>query len=155
MFHLPESAAETNAFILREVEQIVARGESEPAEFKRSTGQRTEAVRTVCALLNGSGGFVLFGVTDGGVLVGQDVSPETLESIVREILLCLAEHGPSSSVVLQGKLPGVTSNDRVIRSLQTLRHLRESAGICGNLRESAGICGNLRESAGIRGRLTI
>jgi ATP-dependent DNA helicase RecG len=69
----------------REVEQIVARGESEQAEFKRSTGQRTEAVRTVCALLNGSGGFVLFGVTDGGVLVGQDVSPGTLESIVREI----------------------------------------------------------------------
>jgi ATP-dependent DNA helicase RecG len=85
VFHLPESAAETNASILREVEQIVARGESDQAEFKRSTGQRTEAVRTVCALLNGSGGFVLFGVTDGGVLVGQDVSPETLESIVREI----------------------------------------------------------------------
>lgn len=256
MFHLPESAAETNASILREVEQIVSRGESDQAEFKRSTGQRTEAVRTVCALLNGSGGFVLFGVTDGGVLVGQDVSPETLESIVRqirridppareaianavchrdyvfsggsvgvaifddrveisstgplrfgltvgdlrhphpslpwnptmatvlylrglierwgrgtlkinelmqragllapefeeragevvvrffpssyipptrvphdltelqrEILLSLAEHGPSSSVVVQGRLPGLTSNDRVIRSLQTLRHL--------------------------------
>ena len=85
MFHLPESAAESNASILREVEQIVARGESGQIEFKRSTGQRTEAVRTACALLNGSGGFVLFGVTDGGVIVGQDVSSETLESIVREI----------------------------------------------------------------------
>ena len=85
MFFLPDSIAETNASILREVEQIVARGESEQAEFKRSTGQRTEAVRTVCAMLNASGGFVLFGVTDDGILVGQDVSPDTLDAIVREI----------------------------------------------------------------------
>ncbi len=37
---------------LRELKAIVAKGESERTEFKRSTGQRTEASKTVCALAN-------------------------------------------------------------------------------------------------------
>ena len=40
---------------LRELKAIVAKGESERTEFKRSTGQRTEASKTVCALANGLG----------------------------------------------------------------------------------------------------
>jgi len=70
---------------LRELKEIVAQGENEQVEFKRSTGQRTVAVRTVCAMLNGLGGFVIFGVTDKRVLAGQDVSAKTLEDITREL----------------------------------------------------------------------
>jgi ATP-dependent DNA helicase RecG len=40
-------------------------------EFKQSTGQRTDAAKAVCALANGLGGFVLFGVRDKGEIVGQ------------------------------------------------------------------------------------
>ena len=47
---------------LAELKRLVAKGESERVEFKRSTGTRNEATRTVCAMLNGMGGFVVFGV---------------------------------------------------------------------------------------------
>jgi predicted HTH transcriptional regulator len=69
---------------LQELEQIVARGESEQVEFKASTGQRTDAVKTVCGMLNHAGGWVLFGV-DRGIITGQHVSDDTLESLVREL----------------------------------------------------------------------
>ena len=49
---------------VHELKELVSVGESERAEFKRSTGQRTKAVKTACGMLNGLGGFVLFGVTD-------------------------------------------------------------------------------------------
>jgi ATP-dependent DNA helicase RecG len=63
----------------------VSAGESLQVEFKRSTGQRTEAARTVCAMLNTRGGFVLFGVEDSGTVCGQEVSAGTLADVVREI----------------------------------------------------------------------
>ncbi len=47
---------------LSELKALVREGESERVEFKRSTGQRTSAAKTVCAMLNGLGGFVIFGV---------------------------------------------------------------------------------------------
>lgn len=62
----PETHDEANTATLRELQRVVARGESLQAEFKRSTGQRTEAARTICGMLNASGGFVIFGVTDDG-----------------------------------------------------------------------------------------
>jgi ATP-dependent DNA helicase RecG len=63
----------------------VAEGESDHLEFKKSTGQRTEAAKTVCAMLNGLGGFVLFGVTDKGEVIGQLVAANTLEDIAAEL----------------------------------------------------------------------
>ncbi len=70
---------------LRELKKLVIQGESDRLEFKRSTGQRTEAAKTVCAMLNGLGGFVLFGVTDRGEIVGQQVSGKTLEEVASEL----------------------------------------------------------------------
>jgi ATP-dependent DNA helicase RecG len=62
---------------LRELQTIVSGGESEKVEFKRSTGQRTDACKAVCALANGVGGFVFFGITDKGEIIGQQVSAHT------------------------------------------------------------------------------
>ena len=70
---------------LNQLKAIVAKGESDRVEFKRSTGQRTEAAKTVCALANGLGGFVLFGVTDKGEIVGQQVATSTLEDVANEV----------------------------------------------------------------------
>ena len=70
---------------IREVKEIVSEGESERLELKRSTGQRTEAAKAVCAMLNGLGGFVLFGVTDKGELIGQEVVAKTIEDITAEL----------------------------------------------------------------------
>ncbi|MDA2928386.1 putative DNA binding domain-containing protein [Acidobacteria bacterium AH-259-O06] len=69
----------------KELKDIIARGEGEQVEFKRSTGQRTSAAKAVCAMLNGIGGFVVFGVTDRGKIVGQQVSAGTLEDIAAEL----------------------------------------------------------------------
>jgi ATP-dependent DNA helicase RecG len=81
----PETHEEANASALREIQRVVARGESLQAEFKRTTGQRTDAARTICAMLNASGGFVIFGVTDDGQIRGQQVTAATLADVAREL----------------------------------------------------------------------
>lgn len=63
----------------------VAAGESETQEFKRSTGQRREAAKTLCAMLNHRGGRVLFGVEPDGRVVGQAVSDDTMRHLAEEI----------------------------------------------------------------------
>jgi len=70
---------------LDDLKALVRKGESERAEFKRSTGQRTAAAKTVCAMLNGLGGFVVFGVDDKGEIAGQQVSTKTLEELSNEL----------------------------------------------------------------------
>lgn len=70
---------------LDDLRALVGKGESERVEFKRSTGQRTAAAKTVCAMLNGLGGFVVFGVNEKGVIVGQQVSTKTLEDLATEL----------------------------------------------------------------------
>ena len=70
---------------LEELQKLVTKGESEDLEFKKTTGQRTEATKTVCALLNGLGGFVIFGVSDKGETIGQQVTAKTLEDIALEL----------------------------------------------------------------------
>ena len=63
---------------------LVKQGESENLEFKKTTSQRTAAAKTVCAFLNGHGGYVLFGVSDTGEIPGQKISSKTLEDIAHE-----------------------------------------------------------------------
>ena len=70
---------------LDDLRALVGKGESEQVEFKRSTGQRTAAAKTVCAMLNGLGGFVVFGVNDKGEIAGQQVSTKTLEELSNEL----------------------------------------------------------------------
>lgn len=59
----------------------VATGESEAQEFKATTGQRTDAAKTLSAMLNQRGGRVLFGVKPDGAVKGQEVSDKTLEDL--------------------------------------------------------------------------
>jgi ATP-dependent DNA helicase RecG len=68
-----------------ELKDIIARGEGEQVEFKRSTGQRTSAAKAVCAMFNGIGGFVVFGITDKGSIIGQQVTSRTIEDITAEL----------------------------------------------------------------------
>ncbi|MGH9841016.1 MAG: RNA-binding domain-containing protein, partial [Blastocatellia bacterium] len=70
---------------LASLNSLAAQGESERLEFKTTTGQHTEAMKTVCAMLNGFGGFVLFGVTDKSEVKGQECSARTLEDIANEL----------------------------------------------------------------------
>jgi len=63
---------------LKELKKLVKQGESDRLEFKKTTGQHTAAAKTVCAMLNSIGGFVIFGVTDKGEIIGQKVSAKTI-----------------------------------------------------------------------------
>lgn len=68
---------------LAEIRKLVAGGESETAEFKRSTAERDSATRALCAMLNHRGGRVVFGVSPDGGIVGQQVSGRTIERLVQ------------------------------------------------------------------------
>lgn len=67
-----------------ELTSLAASGESETQEFKKSTAEKDRACRTLCALANGQGGRLFFGVTPSGKLIGQTVADRTLEELAQE-----------------------------------------------------------------------
>jgi len=87
-----------DSMTLDDIKRLVAAGESEVVEFKKSTGQRTEATKTLCAMLNGKGGQVLFGVTDEGEVVGQQVQTKTLEGLAQEFRRLEPQAAPTLEV---------------------------------------------------------
>lgn len=82
---------------LSEIEAMAATGESETVELKKSTANLTRAAETLCGMLNAAGGFVLFGVTDAGEVVGQTVTDATL----REVAAVLRELEPEAPVRIE------------------------------------------------------
>ena len=67
------------------VKGLIAEKECGRVEFKETTGQLERGMETLCAFLNGKGGTVLFGVTDKGKIIGQDVSDKTKRDIAEAI----------------------------------------------------------------------
>ena len=72
-----------NRKALQDLERLVAEGESETVEFKKSTAQLPRAGETLCALLNGQGGTVLIGVAPDGAIVGQQIADTTHQDLAR------------------------------------------------------------------------
>lgn len=70
---------------LADIESWIRGGETETLELKRTTGERREAARTICAMLNHRGGRVIFGVEPDGRLLGQMVSDRTVEEVAQEL----------------------------------------------------------------------
>jgi ATP-dependent DNA helicase RecG len=64
---------------------LIAQGESETVEFKRSVAELEQAVETVAALANTRGGLVLIGVSPKGEVIGVDVGQVTGERIANRI----------------------------------------------------------------------
>ena len=64
---------------------VIAGGESEVVEFKRSTGEADTGARAVCAMLNHRGGRVLFGVAANGSLAGQFVGANTIDRLAQRL----------------------------------------------------------------------
>ncbi len=67
------------------VKHLIADTEGGQVEFKETTGQLERGMETLCAFLNGEGGTVLFGVTDKGKIIGQEVSDKTKRDIADAI----------------------------------------------------------------------
>ena len=70
---------------IEQISPLASSGESETLEFKETTGTRREEAMTVCAFLNQRGGQVLFGVTQAGTVVGQQVGERTIEELSAEL----------------------------------------------------------------------
>lgn len=70
---------------LDELERIVAAGESDTVEFKKSTGLLSRAGETLCGFLNGRGGRVFFGIAPDGQIVGQQIADITLQNVAAMI----------------------------------------------------------------------
>ncbi len=70
---------------LDRIKELTACAESGRVEFKETTGQLERGMETLCAFLNGNGGTVLFGVTDKGKIIGQEVSDKTKRDIAEAI----------------------------------------------------------------------
>jgi ATP-dependent DNA helicase RecG len=49
---------------------LLLQGENETIEFKRSTGELKEAMQTLCAFFNGTGGTVIFGIKPDATIEG-------------------------------------------------------------------------------------
>lgn len=61
-----------NLETLDDIRNLINSGtETDSIEFKKTTGQLERGMETLCAFLNGTGGTVLFGVTDEGKIAGQ------------------------------------------------------------------------------------
>ena len=67
------------------VKQLIAEKENGQVEFEETTGQLERGMETLCAFLNSEGGTVLFGVTDKGKIIGQEVSDKTKRDIAEAI----------------------------------------------------------------------
>ncbi len=60
--------------------------ETEHVEFKLSTAQLSKAIESLTAMLNKHGaGKVLFGISDNGTVIGQDVGNKTIKDISESI----------------------------------------------------------------------
>jgi ATP-dependent DNA helicase RecG len=70
-----------------DVQHLLASGESQTVEFKKSTASLRDAIETLCAFANQHGGYVIFGVDDHGTVVGQHVSDDTLKNIANAVKL--------------------------------------------------------------------
>ncbi len=72
---------------LAELQKLIAesKGEWEHIEFKKTTGELHGGMETLCGFLNGSGGKVLFGVTNAGRIQGQDVTDATFQEVANAI----------------------------------------------------------------------
>jgi ATP-dependent DNA helicase RecG len=72
---------------LTELQRLIAKskGEWEHVGFKKSTSELLGGMESLCSFLNGAGGKVLFGVTNIGRIVGQDVSDATFQEVANAI----------------------------------------------------------------------
>lgn len=71
---------------MNDLHTLIAQGEGETLEFKKTTGQLSRAIETLTAFANTKGGTVIFGVDEDGIVVGQLVADSTIRDISNKII---------------------------------------------------------------------
>ena len=68
-------------FDLDYILQLAQNHEGVDIEFKETTGQLDRGMETLCGMLNGDGGIVVFGIKNSGKIVGQEIGDKTTRMI--------------------------------------------------------------------------
>lgn len=63
------------------IRNIASNNEGVDVEFKETTGQLNRGMETLCGMVNGRGGIVVFGVNNKGKILGQEISDKTTREI--------------------------------------------------------------------------
>ncbi len=63
------------------IRYIATNNECVDVEFKETTGQLNRGMETLCGMINGGGGIVVFGVNNKGKIIGQEISDKTTRLI--------------------------------------------------------------------------
>ena len=71
---------------IENIQALIHGDETRTLELKRTTGELKDGMRSVCAFLNTSGGWLLFGIAPTTLkILGQEVTDNTRKEIAREI----------------------------------------------------------------------
>ena len=62
---------------LNYIQHLAKNHEGVDVEFKETTGQLNRGMETLCGMINGSGGVVVFGVSNKGKIIGQEIGDKT------------------------------------------------------------------------------
>lgn len=73
---------------------IASNNEGVDVEFKETTGQLNRGMETLCGMINGRGGIVVFGINNKGNILGQYISDKT----TREVGEALRKFDPSIDI---------------------------------------------------------
>ncbi len=92
------------------IQRLAEKHEGVDVEFKETTGQLDRGMETLCGMLNGNGGIVVFGINNSGKILGQEIGDKT----TRMIGEALRRFEPS--VELQPKYIKITDSDKRLRS---------------------------------------
>lgn len=63
------------------IRKIISNNEGVDVEFKETTGQLNRGMETLCGMINGHGGIVVFGINNKCKIVGQEISDKTTREI--------------------------------------------------------------------------
>ncbi len=73
------------SLIPENLHDLIAQGEGQGLEFKRSLAELETGARSVTAMANADGGSVVFGVRDDGTILGMEIGAQTRERVVQAI----------------------------------------------------------------------
>ncbi len=107
------NTTEFMAIDLDYIRHLAKNHEGVDVEFKETTGQLNRGMETLCGMINGSGGIVVFGVSNKGKIIGQEIGDKT----TREIGEAINKFDPA--VDIQPMCARLGNSDKYIIAFQT------------------------------------
>lgn len=123
---------------IKDLKTMIAGGESQTVEFK--TAFSNEAVETIAAFSNTSGGTVLLGVADNGQIPGLNLTPEKLQQWVNEV-----KTKTTPAILPEAEV--VTLDGKTIAALRVKEYPIKPVGVKGRYYKRVGSANHLMSPA--------